>query len=132
MLDAILSLKTAEELTEKRPASQSSSTTLQDEVSIRSAQVTDEMEAIFITSLYSSLGASLEGDSRLVFDDFVKKLSGFVKVDDTPAKRATLSKFKTFFFFAEKLLFFKERVDKIKSIPIHVEIVLFSDYNLYI
>jgi len=102
MLEAILSLKTAEELPEKRPLSQSSSTTLQDEMSIKSAQITDEMEAIFISSIYSSLGAPLESDSQIVFDDFVKKLSGFIKVDDSPEKRATFSKFNL--FFLEKIV----------------------------
>lgn len=101
MLEAILSLKTTEEPAEKRSASRSSSTTLQDEMSIKSAQVTDEMEAIFISSVYSSLGAPLESDSQLVFDDFVKKLSGLIKVDDSPAKRATFSKFNLFSFFRE-------------------------------
>lgn len=96
MLDAILSWST-DELVENL-SSDSLSTVVQqdDEVSIKSAQVTDEMEAIFITSLYASLGAPLEGDSRLVFDELVKKLSGFIKVNDTPTKRATFSKYDRF------------------------------------
>lgn len=57
-----------------------------------SVHVTDEMEAIFISSLYYSLGASLEGSSRLIFDELVKKLSGLIKFDDTPLKRAGFSK----------------------------------------
>lgn len=61
-------------------------------LTMKSVEVTDAMEAIFISSLYSSLGAALEGHSRLVFDEFVKKISGFVKVDDSPSKRATFSK----------------------------------------
>lgn len=55
-------------------------------------EVTSEMEAIFISAIYSSLGAPLEGNSRLVFDEFVKKISGLVKIADTPSKPATFSK----------------------------------------
>lgn len=60
--------------------------------SVESVQNADEMEAIFISSLYYSLGAPLESNSRLVFDEFVKKLSGLIKIDDTPIRRATYSK----------------------------------------
>lgn len=75
------------------------STNSLDQLSVKSVEVSDEMEAIFILSLYSSLGAPLEGNSRLIFDEFVKKVSGLVKVDDSPSKRATLSKINGFFFF---------------------------------
>lgn len=95
MLDAILNWSTDEPI-ENLSSDSLLTTVSQDEVSIISAQVTDEMEAIFITSLYASLGAPLEGDSRIVFDEFVKKISGFIKVNDTPTKRATFSKFDRF------------------------------------
>lgn len=95
MLDAILNWST-DELIENLSSDSLLTTVQQDEVSIISAQVTDEMEGIFITSLYASLGAPLEGDSRIVFDEFVKKISGFIKVNDTPMKRATFSKFDRF------------------------------------
>jgi len=90
MLDAILSLK-IEESDQESISSHNSLSIVEDQESIKSAQVTDEMEAIFISSLYSSLGAPLEGNSRLVFDEFVKKISGLIKIDDTPTKRATFS-----------------------------------------
>lgn len=95
MLDAILNWST-DEVVENLSSNSLLTSIQQDEVSMKSAQVTDEMEAIFITSLYASLGAPLEGDSRLVFDEFVKKISGFIKVNDTPTKRATFSKFDRF------------------------------------
>lgn len=96
MLDAILNWSTDELVENVSSDSNLTTAVQQDEVSMKSAQVTDEMEAIFITSLYASLGAPLEGDSRLVFDEFVKKISGFIKVNDTPQKRATFSKFDRF------------------------------------
>lgn len=96
MINAILNLNNNDELDEKSQSYNSSIS--QDKSSIRSVKVTDEMEAIFISSLYSSLGAALEGNSRLVFDEFLKKISGLVKVDDTPSKRATFSKSYCWFF----------------------------------
>lgn len=89
MIKAILNVN-SNELDEKSPSY--NSLTTQDQSSAGSVKVTDEMEAIFISCLYSSLGAALEGNSRLVFDEFLKKISGLVKVDDTPVKRATFSK----------------------------------------
>lgn len=90
MLKAILNININK--TDVKSPSYSSINTL-DQSSIGSVKVTDEMEAIFISSLYSSLGAPLEGTSRLVFDEFLKKISGLVKVDDTPSKRATFSEY---------------------------------------
>jgi hypothetical protein len=87
MLDAILKLPAEDE-----SSSYISSNENLEVTSVISAQPTDEMEANFILALYCSLGAPLEDDSRLVFDDFVKNITGFLKVNDTPAKRATLSK----------------------------------------
>lgn len=54
--------------------------------------LSEEIEANFISAIYSSLGAPLEENSRLVFDEFVKNITGFLKFNDTPEKRATLSK----------------------------------------
>jgi len=87
ILDAVLN-PDSDQITEK---STSNSQSLQDE-SIKDIEVTDEMEAIFISAIYSSLGAPLEGNSRLIFDEFVKKISGFIKMDDSPSKRASFSK----------------------------------------
>lgn len=50
------------------------------------------LEAVFIQSCYCSLGATLEADSRLVFDDFMKKTAGLMMVEDTPEKPATTSR----------------------------------------
>jgi len=46
------------------------------------------VECAFIQSLYSSLGASLEGDSRRRFDDFMKRLNPMMSVQDTMEKPA--------------------------------------------
>ncbi|XP_050426983.1 dynein axonemal heavy chain 10-like [Adelges cooleyi] len=56
---------------------------------VSEVKVSDELEAIFISSLYASLGATLEGDARVIFDALVKKTSGLVAIDDVPAKRAS-------------------------------------------
>lgn len=88
MLEAMLKFK-KDEFVDSTPSS--SSLLTHDQSSMKSVKVTDEMEAIFISALYSSLGAPLEGNSRIIFDDFVKKISGMVKVDDIPEKRATFS-----------------------------------------
>eukprot|EP00102_Acyrthosiphon_pisum_P015188 XP_008185630.2 PREDICTED: dynein heavy chain 10, axonemal [Acyrthosiphon pisum] len=84
ILDAILS-PDSDQITEVSP---DTSQNLQDELT-EAVEVTDEMEAIFISAIYSSLGAPLEGNSRLIFDEFVKKISGFIKMDDSPSKRAS-------------------------------------------
>lgn len=87
MLDAVLKLPDEDESSSYISLNENTEIT-----SVDSVQPTDGMEASFISALYSSLGAPLEGDSRLVFDEFVKNITGFLKVNDTPIKRATLSK----------------------------------------
>jgi len=87
ILDAIL-VPDSDQITE---ISTNNSVSLQEE-STKIVEVTDELEAIFISAIYSSLGAPLEGNSRLIFDEFVKKISGFIKMVDTPSKRASFSK----------------------------------------
>lgn len=47
------------------------------------------LEAVFIQSCYCSLGATLETNSRRTFDDFMKKASGLMMIEDTPEKPAT-------------------------------------------
>ncbi|XP_051175007.1 dynein axonemal heavy chain 10 [Leptopilina boulardi] len=42
------------------------------------------LEAVFIQSCYCSLGATLETNSRRTFDDFMKKASGLMMIEDTP------------------------------------------------
>jgi len=87
ILDAVLNTDT-DQITEE---STNNSLSLHDESS-KAVEVTDEMEAIFISAIYSSLGAPIEGNSRLIFDEFVKKITGFIKMDDSPSKRASYSK----------------------------------------
>jgi len=87
ILDAILN-PNIDQITE---ISTINSLNLEDE-STKIVEVTDEMEAIFISAIYASLGAALEGNSRLIFDEFVKKISGLIKMDDSPSKRASFSK----------------------------------------
>lgn len=89
ILDAVLKKPTNE--IDGSFSSEGISTNIEDQISVKSVDLSDEMEAIFILSLYSSLGAPLEGNSRLVFDEFVKKISGLIKVDDSASKRATFS-----------------------------------------
>ncbi|XP_047348543.1 dynein axonemal heavy chain 10 isoform X3 [Vespa velutina] len=50
----------------------------------------DQLEAMYIQSCYCSLGASLIEDSRKSFDDYMKKTSGFMLVEDTSEKPATI------------------------------------------
>lgn len=47
------------------------------------------LEAVYIQACYCSLGATLEARSRIAFDDFMKKTSGLMMVEDTPEKPAT-------------------------------------------
>lgn len=51
------------------------------------------LEAIYIQACYWSFGASIVDDARLKFDEYIKKISGLILVQDTPAKLATTSKF---------------------------------------
>jgi len=87
ILDAIL-IPDNDQITE---ISTNNSESLQEE-STKIVEFTDEMEAIFILAIYSSLGAPIEDNSRLIFDEFVKKISGLIKMDDSPSKRASFSK----------------------------------------
>lgn len=109
MLKAILKLKT-DEFIYRSPLGSSFIT--QDHSSIKSVKVTDEMEAIFISALYSSLGAPLESNSRIIFDDFVKKISGMVKVEDTPEKRATFSELRFSFILMRDIYLCENCFDK--------------------
>lgn len=94
ILDAVLN-PDSDQITE---ISTNNSQSLQ-EYSTKVVEVTDEMEAIFISAIYSSLGAPLEGNSRIIFDEFVKKISGFIKMDDSPSKRASFSKRLNFYYY---------------------------------
>lgn len=47
------------------------------------------MEAVYIQACYCSLGATLEVESRPSFDEYMKKVSGLMMVEDTVEKPAT-------------------------------------------
>lgn len=49
-------------------------------------------EAMYIQALYWSLGASLVVENRPEFDDYIKKTCGFMLVQDTIEKPATVRK----------------------------------------
>lgn len=49
----------------------------------------DTLECCFIQCIYSSLGACLVENDRLVFDEFMKRISGFPCVQDTKDKPAS-------------------------------------------
>lgn len=63
---------------------------------------TEELECIFIQSLYGSLGASIVADDRIKFDMLIKKTTGFLTVDDSDIKfagyRKCTSKYIKFYF----------------------------------
>lgn len=52
----------------------------------------DLLEAVFIQSCYCSLGAALVAEAQYKFDDYIKKTSGLMMIDDTPEKLATICK----------------------------------------
>lgn len=49
-------------------------------------------EAMYIQALYWSLGASLIVENRPEFDDYIKKTCGFMLIQDTIEKPATVRK----------------------------------------
>lgn len=53
------------------------------------------IEAMYIQACYWSLGASLIIDEKPRFDEFVKKTAGFMLVQDTIEKPATIRKFQS-------------------------------------
>lgn len=54
---------------------------------------TDELECVFIQSLYGSLGASIVAEDRIQFDALIKKTTGFMTVDDSDVKFAGYRKY---------------------------------------
>ncbi|KAF3425259.1 hypothetical protein E2986_13407 [Frieseomelitta varia] len=48
------------------------------------------LEAMYIQACYWSLGASLASEHRPNFDDYIKRTSGYMMVQDTAEKRATV------------------------------------------
>jgi hypothetical protein len=51
----------------------------------------DELECIFISSLYNSLGATIVHEFRPTFDFLVKKITGFKMIDEVLEGRAGYS-----------------------------------------
>ena len=49
-------------------------------------------EAMYIQACYWSFGASIVDEARSKFDEYIKKICGFMLVEDTPAKPASTSK----------------------------------------
>lgn len=79
----------------------------QDEQSVHyeyTASREDLLEAMYLQSCYCSLGATLIEDSRKSFDDYMKKTSGFMLVEDTSEKPATIRKLVSFAFDINKIL----------------------------
>lgn len=60
----------------------------------------DELECVFIQSLYGSLGAAIISEDRKIFDALIKKTAGFMTVDDTDTKLAGYRKLFNFFLLA--------------------------------
>lgn len=58
----------------------------------------DELECVFIQSLYGSLGAAIISEDRKIFDALIKKTAGFMTVDDTDTKLAGYRKLFNFFY----------------------------------
>lgn len=50
------------------------------------------LEAMYIQACYWSFGASIVDEARSKFDEYIKKICGFILVQDTPSKLATASK----------------------------------------
>jgi len=50
-------------------------------------------EAMYIQACYWSFGASIVNEARPDFDEYVKKICGFIVIKDEPEKLATISKF---------------------------------------
>jgi dynein heavy chain len=56
-----------------------------------SKQVTgDLLECLFLEALYCSLGASLNTEGRSQFDEYIKNLSGMMKVEDNMERKAAI------------------------------------------
>lgn len=52
----------------------------------------EALEAMYIQACYWSLGATLIAEDKIEFDDYMKKTAGFMLVQDTPEKPATVRK----------------------------------------
>jgi hypothetical protein len=69
-------------------------TTQEEEATLNSTLMKRELwEAMYIQACYWSFGASIVDEARPEFDEYVKKICGFILVKDRPDKLATISKF---------------------------------------
>ncbi|XP_012272400.1 dynein heavy chain 10, axonemal [Orussus abietinus] len=89
MIDGLLPARQEEEAP---PASDLNETTREDErrnSAEKAAMRYELLEAVYIQSCYCSFGATLVSEARPTFDEFMKKTSGLMLVEDTPEKAAT-------------------------------------------
>lgn len=93
MVDGLYPSKEEDEVS-SREAGDTSNIEEEEERAVQIAYRDELLEAVYIQACYCSFGASLVVDCRLVFDDYMKKISGLVKTDDTPEKPATCRKIK--------------------------------------
>lgn len=85
--DALLSI--LDEVTAK-----AAQTEKDEDVLIESMTSREEiLEAMYIQACYWSLGATLIAESRLEFDEYVKRTCGLMLVQDTVEKAATVRKY---------------------------------------
>nr|XP_046467282.1 dynein axonemal heavy chain 10 [Neodiprion pinetum] len=88
MVDGLAPTKEEDEFSLKPPV-ESSNAEEEEERAAHLAHRDELLEAIYIQSCYCSFGASLIAESRLVYDEYMKKISGMMLTDDTPEKPAT-------------------------------------------
>lgn len=86
MFDGLLSLK-------DEPADKKSTEVIQEEEDNSLMAKEELLEAMYVQACYWSFGASIVDNARPKFDEYMKKVSGLIQVQDTSIKMATLSKF---------------------------------------
>lgn len=88
MFDGLLTL-----LEDESASKRSAEINQEEENLLLDARMTREelWEAMYIQACYWSFGASIVDEARANFDDYMKKISGFMLVQDTPDKLATAS-----------------------------------------
>lgn len=91
MFDGLLSL-----IEDELPAKSSTEVIQEEENILLEPKVVKEelWEAMYIQACYWSFGATIVDKERAKFDEYMKKTSGFMLVQDTPDKLATISKLK--------------------------------------
>lgn len=93
MIDALYPCKNGEQDDDNIiPRSERQISNDSDQSNIKTTDENELLEAIYIQACYCSLGGALTVESRSQFDEFMKKTSGLMLVEDTPKKLATISK----------------------------------------